>query len=100
MRSALANTAGISDLKVPGQESRNPEVKKQGQVIQYTGSAKPEEVIAILQKNIFFKVKVAKGPKPGIKGDGQDGPDQPTTGVDSKSEDGGKPKPDSESRSQ
>ena len=67
MRSALANTAGVSHLKVPGQNSPNPDVRAKEQIIQYTGHAKPEDVIATLEKNIFFKVKVADRPEPTTK---------------------------------
>ena len=86
MRSALANTAGVSGVKVPGQNSLNPNVKPKGQIIQYTGHAKPEDVIAILQKNIFFKVKVAERPAPKTKRGEQGGADQPATAVESKAE--------------
>jgi len=39
-------------------------VRAKEQIIQYTGHAKPEDVIATLEKNIFFKVKVADRPEP------------------------------------
>lgn len=62
VQSALANTSGISDLRIPGQKSRYPDVQNKGQIIQYTGYAKPEDVIALLHKNTFFKAEVAKIP--------------------------------------
>ena len=67
VRSALANTPGVSNLKVPGQKLQNPDVKAKGQIIQYTGYAKPKDVIVTLQKNIFFKVKVAELSNPKTK---------------------------------
>ncbi len=104
VRSALANTAGVSDIKVPGQNSLNPNVnpnvKPKGQIIQYTGHAKPEDVIAILQKNIFFKAKVAERPDPKTKRGEQAGADQPATAPESKSKDEEKPKTESKARPQ
>jgi len=98
VRSALANTAGVSNLKVPGQNFKNPDVKAKGQIIQYTGHAKAEDVIATLQKNIFFKVKVAERPK--TKRGEQGGARQPATASESKSESQKKSKSESKVRSQ
>ena len=98
VRSALAKSAGVSDVKVPGQNSLNPNVKPKGQIIQYTGHAKAEDVIAILQKNIFFKVKVAERPDPQPKRGEQDGADQPATAPEPKPEGNENPKRESEVR--
>lgn len=99
MRSALANTAGVSDLKVPGQESLNPHVKRKGQIIQYTGDAKAEDVIAILERIPFFQVKVAESPELELPRGEQNGADQPSTDPESKPEDDENPNRESKARS-
>ena len=106
MRSALTNIVGVSDLKVPGQNSPYPHVKIKGQIIEYTGPVKPEDVIAILHNKTSFEVEVATPPKtettqpPQIDRSEQGGADQPATAVESKTEGKKKPKPKSEGRSQ
>jgi len=62
VQSALKNIPGVSDLKIPGQNSPNPSVKFKDQIIQYRGDAQPDQVIAILHKNTNFQVRVAKRP--------------------------------------
>lgn len=98
MRSALASLDGVSDLRVPGQESPNPYVKSKGQIIQYTGDAKAEDVIAILQRNPFFKVKVVESPRLESPRGEQDGADPPTTAPESTPKAPKKPQPESEAR--
>ena len=104
VRSALTNIVGVSDLKVPGQNSPYPHVKIKGQIIEYTGPAKPEDVIAILHNKTSFEVEVATPPKtettqpPQIDRSEQGGADQPATAVESKTEGKKKPKPKSEGR--
>jgi hypothetical protein len=53
---------GVSKLKVPGQTGPHPDVKNKGQIIQYTGSARPFDVIAVLHKKTLFKVRIAQPP--------------------------------------
>lgn len=106
VRSALTNIVGVSDLKVPGQNSPYPHVKIKGQIIEYTGPAKPEDVIAILHSKTSFKVEVATPPKtettqlPQIDRAEQGGADQPATTQGPQSEGDKKPKPEAEGRSQ
>ncbi len=71
MQSALNNTAGVTDLKMPGQRSLTASgqplwyasAKFEGQLIQYTGTATAEDVIAILHKKTSFKITVGAAPK-------------------------------------
>ena len=106
MRSALTNIVGVSDLKVPGQNSPYPHVKIKGQIIEYTGPAKPEDVIAILHSKTSFKVEVATPPKtettqlPQIDRAEQGGADQPATAPESKPEGNSNTRPESEARPQ
>ena len=58
MRSALANVPGVSNVTMVGGGKGTPKLK--GQIVQYTGSAKAEDVIAILHKKTAFKVTLAK----------------------------------------
>lgn len=73
-------------------------MKAKGQIIQYTGHAKAEDVIATLQKNVFFRVKVVE--RPAKKRGEQGGARQPATAPESKSESQKRTKSESKVRSQ
>ena len=62
VRSALANVPGVSNVRMVGAGSNSPRLK--GQIVQYTGNAKAEDVIAILHKKTALKVTLAKPAAP------------------------------------
>jgi hypothetical protein len=61
VQSALSKITGVSDLKIP--DSEPDYTTFENQLIQYSGNAKPADVITILNTKTAFQVSIADAPE-------------------------------------